>query len=76
MTNVNRSNPDVIIQFHNEYIEAGADIITTNTFRTNPWSLFKAGKIDVSYYVSQAVGLARQASAKDCYQIERELSNK
>ncbi len=42
-TYINQTNPDLIIQTHLEYIEAGADIITTNTFRTNPASLLKAG---------------------------------
>ena len=86
-TNINRTNPDAIIQIHNEYIEAGADIITTNTFRTNPASLSKAGISIASEYVEQAVELAFQASfgknvliagsnapAEDCYQTERTLS--
>jgi S-methylmethionine-dependent homocysteine/selenocysteine methylase len=30
------SAPDICQQIHQEYIGAGADIITTNTFRTNP----------------------------------------
>ena len=28
--------PDKVTELHQEYITAGADIITTNTFRTNP----------------------------------------
>ncbi len=64
-----------------EYIEAGADIITTNTFRTNPASLFKAGISNAAEYVKEAVDLAKQAAigkkviiagsnppAEDCYQ--------
>lgn len=34
-------NPDLVLQIHSDYIEAGADIITTNTFRTQPWTLKK-----------------------------------
>ena len=86
-TNINHNNPDLILQTHLEYIDAGADIITTNTFRTNPASLSKAGISNASEYVKQAVELAIQASfrnnvliagsnapAEDCYQTERTLS--
>ncbi len=86
-TNINRTNPDAVIQVHHEYIEAGADIITTNTFRTNPASLSKAGISNASKYVKEAVDLAKKASlgnkvliagsnppSEDCYQSERTLS--
>ncbi len=87
-TEINQSNSEAIIQIHKDYIEAGADIITTNTFRTNPSSLKKKGVSDVSYYVGQAVSLTKQsingrkiyiagsnAPAEDCYQVKRTLSN-
>ncbi len=77
------------MQVHKEYVEAGADILTTNTFRTNLSSLLKAGISDSSKYVAQAVELSRQAvrgkevyiagsnaPAEDCYQVERTLTNK
>lgn len=35
------SNPEVIRQIHADYIAAGADIIRTNTFRTNERTLLK-----------------------------------
>jgi len=86
-TSINHTYPDVIVQTLLEYIEAGADIITTNTFRTNPASLAKAGISSASEFVKQAVELAIQASfgnnvliagsnapAEDCYQTERTLS--
>ena len=88
MTSINQSNPEVIIQIHKEYIGAGADIITTNTFRTNPTSI-NGTKKDVKSYVKQAVHLAIEASkdhnvyiagsnapAEDCYQKTRKLSYK
>lgn len=87
-TNINHINPNAIVQTHLEYIEAGADIITTITFRTNPASLFKAGLNNSSNYVKEAVDHAKQvalgkrvliagsnAPAEDCYQEERKLSN-
>jgi homocysteine S-methyltransferase len=86
-TNVNHTNPDLILQIHLEYIDSGADIITTNTFRTNPASLTKAGISNASEYVKKAVDLAKKAAlgktvliagsnppAEDCYQKERTLS--
>jgi len=88
MTNLNQTNPEVIIQIHEEYIKAGADIITTNTFRTNPSAIQNNGISDSSSYVRQAVKLAHQAAkdkkvliagsnppAEDCYQKNRTLSN-
>ncbi len=38
-----QSAPDDIMQIHKENIEAGAQVITTNTFRTTPYSLHQAG---------------------------------
>lgn len=32
---LNIMHPEVVYQLHNEYIEAGADIILTNTFSAN-----------------------------------------
>ena len=87
MTNINKTNPEEIIQVHKEYIEAGADIITTNTFRTNPAANEK-NKSKLNANVKQAVQLAIEASedynvyiagsnapAEDCYQKERTISN-
>ena len=86
-TMVNLKNPELIIQIHKEYINAGADIITTNTFRTNPTSLNKSGVPSPEKYVKKAVSLAIQAAdsttamiagsnapAEDCYQAERTLN--
>jgi len=38
-----QSNPEDIMQIHRENIEAGAQVITTNTFRTTPYALHQAG---------------------------------
>jgi len=38
-----QSNPEDITQIHRENIEAGAQVITTNTFRTTPYALHQAG---------------------------------
>lgn len=88
-TKVIFENPELMIQIHQEYINAGADIITTNTFRTNPSSLSKSGFSSPEKYVKQAVRLASQAAqgtsvliagsnppSEDCYKKSRSLTNK
>lgn len=35
----NIKNPDIVERIHREYIEAGAEIIQTNTFSGNRWRL-------------------------------------
>lgn len=86
---VNINNPDEVFKVHQEYIEAGADIITTNTFRTNPHALKLAGlEKDSSKIVNSAVTLAHEAisdrniilagsnaPAEDCYQVKRTISH-
>ncbi len=39
----NLTHPDIVRDIHLDYIKAGADIITTNTFRTTTWTYRKAG---------------------------------
>ena len=39
----NISHPYLVEQIHKEYIQSGADIITTNTFRSTSWSYMRAG---------------------------------
>jgi homocysteine S-methyltransferase len=84
----NLDNPDVVKNIHREYIDAGADIITTNTFRTNPVSLKQSGyPIDQNEFVYKSIQIAvdaredkkniiagSNAPAEDCYQAERTIS--
>jgi S-methylmethionine-dependent homocysteine/selenocysteine methylase len=37
------THPEAVLQIHREYAEAGADILTANTFRTTPRTFRKAG---------------------------------
>ena len=39
----NLTNPELVLKIHREYVDAGADYITANTFRTTPRTF---GKID------------------------------
>ena len=57
--------PDTIRAIHEEYVAAGADIITANTFRATPRTLAKAGRAgEAERLVELAVGLAREAAVR------------
>ena len=79
----NITDPEIVKAVHKDYVNAGADIIGTNTFRTTTWTYRKVG---FSHKVSQtrarsslmkAVDLARESNPKilgasltsieDCY---------
>lgn len=85
----NLKNPELVFNIHRSYIKAGADIITTNTFRTNPAAVNKKSKIKFENFVRASVQIAKEAAdgynlmiagsnapAEDCYQIERKISKK
>jgi homocysteine S-methyltransferase len=67
MSLANITHPDTVIEIHKQYIDAGADIITTNTFRTNPAANKEYSSEENKYYfelqnfVEKSVGLARKA---------------
>ena len=44
----NITHPYLVEQIHKEYIQSGADIITTNTFRSTRWSYMRAGFTSVN----------------------------
>jgi S-methylmethionine-dependent homocysteine/selenocysteine methylase len=59
------THPEVVRAIHEDYIGAGADIITTNTFRTTRRTLRAAGMPDRSQELtSRAVDLAREATQR------------
>ena len=54
--------PMLVKQIHDEYIAGGADIITTNTFRTTSYTFSKVNKTSIASHVTRlAVELAREA---------------
>ena len=56
------TNPEMVEEIHREYIAAGADIITTNTFRTTRRTFLHADMPDGSAELTQrAVELAQRA---------------
>lgn len=58
--------PELVLQIHQDYCQAGASIITTNTFRTNPYTIIKAGlkKSAAAKLTALACDLARAAVQK------------
>ena len=59
---LNLSQPDLVRSVHEEYLQAGAEIIETNTFGANPLRLQRYGLRDRSAEINQAgVRIARQA---------------
>ncbi len=58
----NKTHPDIVRQVHEEYIHAGADIVTANTFSTSRHILASAGLADETVSINtRAVELAREA---------------
>ncbi len=56
------TRPDVILDIHRQYLEAGADIITTNTFNANRISMADYGMEDMVYEMNlQSARLAARA---------------
>ncbi len=85
---LNVTAPEEVKALHTAYIDAGAEIITTNTFRTNPALLeISSYDFDLRDFVFQSVEIAKEAvegkdiliagsnaPAEDCYQKEVTLS--
>ncbi len=62
---LNLTRPDVIEEIHLRYLEAGADIIETNTFNAQSISLADYGMEDLDYEIAEAGGrVARSAADK------------
>ena len=54
-------HPEIIEKIHDEYFEAGCEVITTNTFGANSYKL-KNSKYTVSEIVESAVSIAKRAA--------------
>lgn len=62
---INLSKPDVILKIHKEYLEAGCDIVTTNTFGANALKFENTEEI-----VNSAVKIAKKAVSdvqRECF---------
>ncbi|MBI3005672.1 MAG: bifunctional homocysteine S-methyltransferase/methylenetetrahydrofolate reductase [Ignavibacteriales bacterium] len=64
----NVKNPDIVERIHREYIEAGAEIIQTNTFSGNRWRLSQFHHEDKIAEINKAgVEIARRAAGDSVY---------
>ncbi len=64
----NLSHPDKVERIHRSYIEAGADVIQTNTYGANFEKLKRFGLEDKVKAIHQAaVRIAKKAANKDTY---------
>ncbi|HSD65009.1 MAG TPA: homocysteine S-methyltransferase family protein, partial [Ignavibacteriaceae bacterium] len=61
VTFANIEYPDKVLKIHRDYVKAGADIITTNTFRTNPAALTEYCSTKQIKILRAAVMLAEEA---------------
>jgi methionine synthase I (cobalamin-dependent) len=60
----NLTHPNIVRTVHEDYIEAGADLITANTFATSPLLFNHLGRDpEIASIDRAAVALAREASA-------------
>jgi methionine synthase / methylenetetrahydrofolate reductase(NADPH) len=67
---LNLSHPDEVFKIHRDYIEAGADIIQTNTYGANYQKLSRYGLEDaVKEINTAAVRLAKKAAGDDTYVV-------
>lgn len=59
----NLTNPDIVKNIHKAYVDAGADIITTNTFQANEFKLKDSGHT-VEEIIESGIMLAKASGAK------------
>src|SRR5262245_8465123 len=62
---LNLTNPALIQEIHREYLEAGADIIETNTFNAQALSLADYGMESLAYEISKAGAECARRAADD-----------
>ncbi|MBE2222194.1 MAG: bifunctional homocysteine S-methyltransferase/methylenetetrahydrofolate reductase, partial [Anaerolineae bacterium] len=64
LDSINLQNPSIVAEIHREYIEAGADIIETNSFAANRFKLAEHGlQNEVAAINQAAVDVARRVIA-------------
>ena len=61
------TKPDAVIAMHRAYIEAGADIIETNSFNSNRFSLADYGLEDYVYEISKAAAECARKAREAAY---------
>ncbi len=63
----NVEKPDIVRRIHDDYNQAGADVLLTNTFQGTRFALAQYGKNMVAEANAAAAALALQVAADDCF---------
>lgn len=58
----NIENPELVLELHREYIDAGSEYIQTNTFTANPLAVARESGYKAEAVISRAVELALKAA--------------
>jgi len=65
---LNVTSPDLVLEIHKAYFEAGSDAVLTNTFGANRYTLVRHGCADRTFEINKAgAELARKAAGGDRY---------
>ncbi len=65
---LNIESPDIVLDIHNAYLQAGSDAVLTNTFGANKYALARHGLADnVVEINTTGAQIARRAAGKDKY---------
>lgn len=64
---LNVEDPQIVYSIHRDYVEAGADIIETNTFSANPFKLKESGipEAMLNEIIKRGVHLAKEAAGDE-----------
>ena len=65
---LNITSPELIKSIHEEYLNAGADFITANTFGANRFKLAKSG-YSVQDIITSGLGLVREAAGNNAHAV-------
>ena len=66
------TQPDIIRSIHAEYLDAGADIIETNTFNASTIGMAEAKLSDIAYEISKAGAEVARSAVEEC--LKRDAS--
>jgi 5-methyltetrahydrofolate--homocysteine methyltransferase len=65
---LNVERPDLVLDVHKAYLDAGSDAVLTNTFGANRFALGRHGHADKAFEINKAgAQVARKAAGEGCY---------
>ena len=70
----NLTNPELVLEIHKEYVDAGADYIASNTFRTTPRAYSKVGRRKEKGYGKQDAEKRAKESMKIAVENAKEVA--